>query len=90
MEGVGMENALYLQKESVSSTGVNRIRRKVSTGKRKTDVSFEKRQQMIAEAAYMRALNRNFEGGDPEADWYAAEAEIGQLISRWSESHNKP
>lgn len=83
-----MENALYLQKESASPTGVKRTRRKASTGQKKADVSFEKRQQMIAEAAYMRALNRNFEGGDPEADWYAAEAEIGQLISRWGESHN--
>nr|SPS06874.1 protein of unknown function [Candidatus Nitrotoga fabula] len=85
-----MENALYLQKESASPIGVKRTRRKASTGKRKADVSPEKRQQMIAEAAYMRALNRNFEGGDPEADWYAAEAEIRLLISRGDEFNNKP
>ena len=30
------------------------------------------------EAAYFRALARGFEGGDPDDDWYAAEAEIKQ------------
>lgn len=30
----------------------------------------------VEEAAYFRALNRGFEGGDPEDDWYAAEREI--------------
>jgi len=34
------------------------------------------RHQMIKEAAYFRAEERNFIGGDPVEDWLAAEAEI--------------
>jgi hypothetical protein len=35
------------------------------------------RYQMIQEAAYFRAENRNFTGGDPVEDWLAAETDIG-------------
>jgi chromosome segregation ATPase len=34
------------------------------------------RDKMIAEAAYFRAEQRGFNGGDPLADWVQAEAEI--------------
>jgi hypothetical protein len=34
------------------------------------------REEMIAVAAYYRAEHRGFDGGDPVADWLAAEAEI--------------
>ena len=37
--------------------------------------------QMIQEAAYFRAERRGFIGGDPVADWLAAEAEIDALVS---------
>ena len=37
--------------------------------------------QMIQEAAYFRAEARGFVGGDPVADWLAAEAEIDALVS---------
>jgi hypothetical protein len=36
----------------------------------------EQRQRMIAEAAYLRAERRGFQGGDPLDDWLQAEAEI--------------
>lgn len=36
------------------------------------------RHLMIAEAAYFRAMARGFEGGNPDDDWYAAEAQIEQ------------
>lgn len=39
-------------------------------------VSREERWQMIAEAAYHRARERDFRGGDDVADWLAAEAEV--------------
>jgi hypothetical protein len=35
---------------------------------------------MIAEAAYYRALDRNFEGGDPVDDWLLAEHEVNQQL----------
>lgn len=39
------------------------------------------REQMIAEAAYYRALNRNFNDGDPADDWYAAEREVNEQLN---------
>ena len=38
--------------------------------------------QMIEEAAYLRAEKRGFSGGDPVADWLAAEAEIDELLAK--------
>jgi hypothetical protein len=38
------------------------------------------RVEMISIAAYYRAAQRGFSGGDPMADWLAAEAEIDALI----------
>ena len=34
------------------------------------------RERMIAEAAYFKAEQRGFQGGDPAEDWIEAEAEI--------------
>jgi hypothetical protein len=36
----------------------------------------ERRHRQIAERAYLRAASRDFKGGDPVADWLAAESEI--------------
>jgi len=36
---------------------------------------------MVAVAAYYRALERGFQGGDPVADWLQAEAEIDLMLS---------
>ncbi|HUW36865.1 MAG TPA: DUF2934 domain-containing protein [Rhodocyclaceae bacterium] len=38
------------------------------------------RDQMIAVAAYFRAERRGFLGGDPNADWLEAEAEIDRVL----------
>lgn len=43
-------------------------------------ISAQERRRMIAEAAYYRALNRGFSGGDPLDDWVAAEREINRLL----------
>jgi hypothetical protein len=42
--------------------------------------SVEERQRMIAEAAYYRAQQRGFNGGDTMGDWLAAEAEINAAL----------
>ena len=39
-------------------------------------VSHEERWRMVAEAAYYIAQRRGFVGGDVNADWVAAEAEV--------------
>lgn len=36
--------------------------------------------KMVAEAAYYRAEKRNFENGDPVADWIEAEQVISEQI----------
>ena len=46
-------------------------------------VSAEKRQGMIAEAAYYRAKHRGFQGGDSVTDWLAAELEIAERLTKW-------
>ena len=43
-------------------------------------ISPEQRQRMIAEAAYFRAMQRGFNGGDPVDDWLVAEREINRLL----------
>jgi hypothetical protein len=45
-----------------------------------TGVSPEQRHQMIAEAAYYRAQQRGFSGGDPLQDWIEAEAEVATRL----------
>ena len=45
-------------------------------------IADEKREQMIAEAAYYRAEKRGFVGGQELDDWLAAEAEIASAAPR--------
>ena len=42
-------------------------------------------QQMVAEKAYFRALDRGFQGGDPVEDWLVAEREVKQKFSKFSQ-----
>jgi hypothetical protein len=54
---------------------------KTTTGKTSGQtVSDTERERMIAEAAYFRAMNRGFQGGDPADDWLMAEREISRLL----------
>lgn len=45
-------------------------------------ISPEERHRFIAEAAYFRAAERGFQGGDPVEDWLSAEAEINRVLPR--------
>ncbi|MGB5332587.1 MAG: DUF2934 domain-containing protein [Woeseiaceae bacterium] len=49
--------------------------------KKSVQVSAESRREMIAKAAYYRAEKRNFQDGDPVADWLAGEKEIDALLT---------
>ena len=44
-------------------------------------VNEQQRRKMIADRAYFIALERNFEAGDPVADWLRAEAEIDEHLA---------
>ncbi len=45
------------------------------------------REQMIAVAAYFRAQQRGFRGGNSEDDWLAAEAEIDAMLRSHKSIH---
>jgi hypothetical protein len=47
---------------------------------RHREMTPEERHQMIAEAAYYRALRRGFHGGSDLEDWLDSEAEIDKLM----------
>lgn len=85
-----MKDILHPQKHTASHAKSKEFRLETVTGDRNLGVTPEQRHQMIAEAAYRRAQNRSFVDGNPENDWYEAEAEIGQLLSQPSELHNEP
>ena len=42
----------------------------------------QERRHRIAEIAYMRALERGFQGGDPVDDWLSAEREVNRLLPK--------
>ena len=52
----------------------------ITQGKKSCPVSAEDRWRMIAEAAYYRAENRGFVGGDMADDWMQAAAEIDNML----------
>lgn len=47
-----------------------------------TRMSAEEIRVLVSDAAYMRAAARNFEPGHDVDDWYAAEAEISERLTR--------
>lgn len=55
-------------------------RRPQGSRKKAVQVSAESRREMIAIAAYYRAEKRNFQDGDPVADWLTGEKEIDALL----------
>jgi len=48
----------------------------------RSPVSPEERYRMVSEAAYFRAKQRGFVGGDPTTDWMEAEAEVDAILSK--------
>jgi hypothetical protein len=66
-----------VKKPASTATPARKPRSRASTA----DISPEIRQQMIAEAAYLRAERRGFSAGDPLDDWLAAEREVDMLMA---------
>lgn len=56
--------------------------KKPAPAKRGAALSAEARYRMVAEAAYFRAEQRGFVGGDPARDWIEAEAEIAATLGK--------
>ncbi|MBI5039829.1 MAG: DUF2934 domain-containing protein [Gammaproteobacteria bacterium] len=55
--------------------------RKSRPATKTSEISLEHRQEMVAEAAYLRAEQRGFGPGDPVEDWLAAEREVDLLLA---------
>lgn len=53
---------------------------RTKTSAQTQQISPDLRQQMIAEAAYLRAEQRSFSPADPLDDWLAAEREVDMLL----------
>lgn len=67
----------------MTNTGISRNnpgKAAAGTPRKNREISSEQRQQMIAEAAYFRAMQRGFNGGNSLDDWLAAEQEINRLL----------
>jgi hypothetical protein len=80
-------NGGHMARTKTTDTTTNSTTRRLRAPKRAVEsppsaatVSAEERRHMIAEAAYFRALDRNFQGGDPVTDWLVAEHEINQRL----------
>jgi len=66
-------------KKAVSRKSVSKAGAKKTATIRKTQrkqLSADKRRRLVAEAAYLKAERRGFEGGDPIEDWLEAEKEF--------------
>ncbi len=59
-----------------------RQRKTTKARQKPVSVSKEQRRQMIAEAAYFRAEQRGFQGGNADADWLLSEKEVDELLSQ--------
>ncbi|UCG71660.1 MAG: DUF2934 domain-containing protein [Chromatiales bacterium] len=73
-----------LQDVSVKRTGVREAKPSTRAQVKKSagPISVERRRQLIAEAAYFRALSRGFEGGDAVEDWLVAEREVDKSLAK--------
>jgi hypothetical protein len=67
-------------KQESSGTKCEKPRKKAAKSAKNKPYSPKIREQMVAEAAYFRSLNRNFQGDYCEEDWLEAESEIDSLI----------
>lgn len=74
--GKGTEKKPSLVDSKATRSADTTIDTLASMAKMATKISPEQRQRMIEEAAYYRAEQRGFCGGDEMQDWLAAESEI--------------
>lgn len=69
------------QSKTPTLTGVATTRKpRTKISAQNQQISPDLRQQMIAEAAYLRAEQRSFSPADPLDDWLAAEREVDMLL----------
>ena len=74
-----LERKLEITLEKAAAALKNRIESR-SQPEHGMSIDAERRQQMIAEAAYLIAERRGFEGGDPAQDWIEAEMVVNNSL----------
>ncbi len=69
---------------SLTNVSVTRAKPKAEkkAAQKARKITAEERHQLIAEAAYIRAEKRGFQGGDPVVDWLEAEQEVEQRLRK--------
>ncbi len=65
------------QEKQTTVTPAKSVRKKTTA----RTLSAEDRQRLIADAAYVRAEQPNFVGGDPVTDWLEAETDVNASLS---------
>lgn len=68
-------------KKVAKNTDESKSREMVSVESTENTVTPEERLNMVAEAAYYCAEQRDFQGGDQDRDWFESEAEIDNLLA---------
>jgi hypothetical protein len=80
-EKITMDRSRKTSSASRSSSRQSRAKKPATKHSLSQASSAHERHQMIAEAAYYRAECRGLAGGDPVADWLAAEAELNDRLT---------
>jgi hypothetical protein len=71
---------LPVEKASAGNTPARARKSATPTAPPRSEISEDVRRRMIAQAAYLRAEERGFVGGNETDDWFAAEAEVDALL----------
>lgn len=74
--------AKKVAKKAIKKAAKKKTTRPQGSRKKVAKVSDTARRTMIEKAAYLRAEKRNFQNGDPVADWLFCEKEIEALLSK--------
>ena len=82
--------AAATKKGASSSAKAGQTKKAVGAGDaaRCAFITEKERRSLIAQAAYLAAARRSFQGGSPEKDWLEAEAEIDARLLRCEQSNN--
>ena len=78
-----LEQQLERKLETTLDKAVTRLRSRIESNalpEHGTSIDTEQRQRLIAEQAYLIAEQRNFQGGDPAADWASAEKQVNDRL----------
>ena len=78
---VAKKGARKVAKKGAKKVAKKAPRRPPRSRQQAAAMSAESRHKMIRIAAYYRAERRNFQGGNPVADWLSGEKEVDKILN---------